>query len=371
MTQRRFVRTAFSAACVAGGLGLLPAPPARADTIWLQSGTGKPIALQNVKVQGAQDENLTFITAAGVSNTKPLEHIPLIKMDDEPAFSAAEEAFSKGDWANAADNYRKALGSTSKDWVKDRSATRLVEAADKSGNFNDAVAGFIELMKTKPAQATQHKPAIPKGQPAQLDPAIALVKQELQDPKLNGDQKTVLLNYLLELYGAKGDTASAQAIIQQLGKSMPADANSPEARRIQADSKLAEAKQEVSQKRYSQAIRVLDSNGPLFTDPTQQAEALYVIAQAKAGAARPDDPDQLKDAALAFMRVVAVCKDMDGKPHVADALLQTATIEEKLKNTKEALALYTQVAAEFRGSPVAGTAQQNAARLSAAGNSKG
>ncbi|HEY2585975.1 MAG TPA: hypothetical protein VGI81_09465 [Tepidisphaeraceae bacterium] len=370
MAQRRSVRTALAAACLAGGLAL-PALPARADTIWLQSGTGKPIALENVKVQGVQDENLTFTTSQGVSTTKPLDHVPVIKMDDEPAFSAAEDAFSKGDWANAADNYRKALASTSKDWVKDRSSMRLVEAADKSGNFNDAVAGFIELMKTKPAQATQHKPAVPKGQPAQLDPAIALVKQELQDPKLNNDQKTVVLNYLLELYGAKGDTASAQAIIQQLGKSMPADANSPEARRIQADSKLAEAKQELSQQRYSQAIQVLDGNGPLFTDPTQQAEALYVIAQSKAGAARADDPDQLKDAALAFMRVAAVCKDMDGKPHVADALLQTAVIEEKLKNPKEALALYNQVAAEFKGSPMAGTAQQNAARLSAAGNAKG
>jgi TolA-binding protein len=370
MGQRQSVRTALAAACLAFGLAL-PAVRAWADTIWLQSGSGKPIALENVKVQGAQDENLTFTTAAGVSNTKPLDHVPLIKMDDEPAFSAAEDAFAKSNWAVAADNYRKAIASTSRDWVKDRSAMRLVEAADKSGNFNDAVAGFIELMKTKPAQATQHKPSIPKGQPAQLDPAIALVKQELQDPKLNSDQKTVLLNYLLELYGAKGDTASAQAIIKQLGKSMPADASSPEARRIQADSKLAEARQELSQKRYSQAIQALESNGPLFSDPLQQADALYVIAQARAGAARPDDPDQLKDAALAFMRVVAVCKDMEGKPHVADALLQTAAIEEKLKNTKEALALYNQVASEFRGSPPAGAAQQNAARLSTAGNPKG
>lgn len=243
---------------------------------------------------------------------------------------------------------------------------RLVEAADKSGNFGDAVAGFIELMKTKPALATQHKPTIPKNQPAQIDPAIALVKQEATDPKLTADQKTVLLNYLLELYGAKGDTASAQGVIQQLGAAMPADANSPEARRIQADSKLAEAKQEVTQRQFPQAIRTLVSSGNLFVDPTQQAEALYVIAQAKEGAARADDPDQLKDAALAYMRVVAVCKDMESKPHVADALFSTAAIEEKLKNPKEAIALYNQVATEFKASPLAATAEQNAARLSAA-----
>lgn len=364
MQYRAILRSAAAGGCLLAALAV----PAVADTVFLQSGTGKPVPLEQVKVEGVQDQNIRFTTAAGVSNTKPLDHVPQIRLDDEPAFTAAEDAFAKGDWAGAADNYRKAIASSTKDWVKDRSSMRLVEAADKSGNFADAVAGFIQLMKTKPALATEHKPTIPRNQPAQLDPAIALVKQESTDPKLTADQKTVLLNYLLEMYGAKGDTASAQAVIQQLGKAMPADANSPEARRIQADSKLAEAKQEVTQQQFPQAIRTLESNGPLFTDPIQQAEALYVIAQAKAGAARPDDPDQLKDAALAYMRVVVVCKDIEGKPHVADALFNTAGIEEKLKNPKEAIALYSQVADEFKASPLAATATQNAARLGAAGN---
>jgi tetratricopeptide (TPR) repeat protein len=352
---------------LAGGCVLVAAAlPAGADTVYLQSGSGKPVALEGVKVQSVQDKSVTFTTAAGVTNTKSLDHIPEIHLDDEPAFTAAEAAFAKGEFPAAADGYRKAISATSKDWVKDRSSMRLVEAADKSGNFGDAVAGFIELMKTKPALASEHKPSIPKNQPAALDPAIALVKQESTDPKLTADQKTVLLNYLLELYGAKGDSASAQAIIQQLGKVMPADANSAGGRHIQADSKLAEANQLLQQHQYPQAVQTLEGSSALFTDPNQQAEALYVIAQSKAGAARPDDPDQLKDAALAFMRVVAVCKDMEGKPHVADALYYTAGIEEKLKNSKEAIALYNQVASEFKASPLAPTAEQNAARLSAA-----
>lgn len=362
MRTQPTLKIALAGACLLAAAAL----PARADTVYLQSGSGKPVALEGVKVQGVQDQNLSFTTAAGVSNTKPLDHIPEIKLDDEPAFSAAEEAFAKGDYAGAADNYRKAIASSSKDWLKDRASLRLVEAADKSGNYSDAVAGFIELMKTKPALATQHKPTIPKNQPAQLDPAIALVKQESTDPKLTAEQKTVLLNYLLELYSAKGDTASAQAIIKQLGSVAPADANSPEARRIQADSKLAESKQELAQRQFTQAIGTLVSSGNLFSDPMQQAEALYVIAEAKAGAARPDDPDQLKDAALAYMRVVAICKNLEGKPHVADALFNTAGIEEKLKNSKEAIALYNQVATEFKASPLAATAEQNAARLAAA-----
>jgi TolA-binding protein len=345
----------------------LPAALAPADTVWLQSSAqGKPLKLENVKVEGVQDDKLTFTAASGTQTTKTLDKIPIIKLDDEPLFSAAEEAFSKGDWAAAGDNYRKAIAATSRDWVKDRSSMRLVDASDKSGNFADAVAGFVELMKTKPALATQHKPAIPKDHPELLDNAIASVKQEALDQRLSSDQKSVLLNYLLELYTAKGDNAGATAVMQQLGKVMPSDASSPEARRIQADGKLTQARQQISQKQYDQAQQSLLASGNLFTDPIQEADALYLIAQAKSGAARPDDPDQLKDAALAYMRVVANFKGMEGQPHVADSLFSTAQIEEKLKNPKEAIALYNQVATEFKNSPLAGAAQQNAARLAAA-----
>jgi len=224
----------------------------------------------------------------------------------------------------------------------------------------------VALMKTKPALATEHKPVIPTGHPELLDPAIETVKQELLDPKLSSDQKTVLLNYLLELYGAKGDSAGASGVMQQLGKVIPTDPNSPEARRIQADGKLTQARQQISQKQFVQATQSLEAAGNLFTDPLQQADALFLIAQAKAAAARPDDSDQLKDAALAYMRVVANFKGTENQPHVAESLFDAAGIEEKLKNTKEAIVIYNQVATEFRTSPLAGAAQQNAARLTTA-----
>ena len=102
-------------------------------------------------------------------------------------------------------------------------------------------------------------------------------------------------------------------------------------------------------------------------EPAQQADALYLLAQAKIAGANSTDPNQLKDAALAFMRAAAVCKSMQGQPHVAESLLQVAAIEEKLKNTKEALALYNQVAAEFKGSPAAAQAQSAAERLTPKG----
>lgn len=362
--HRVYKRSAIAAAL--GGL-VLAAGWAAGDTIWLQSGKGNPIALTNVKVAGVQGEQITFTTQAGTQTSKSLKQVPRIAMDDEPVFSAAEAAFEQGDWAAAIENYRKAAQASTKDWVKDRSSLRLVEAANRGGNFPAACAGFVELLQKNPALANDHKPAVPQGKADQLDPAIAQVKQAEQNPKLTGEQKTVLLNYLVEMYSAKGDTASANAVLAQLGKVAPADANAPGNRKIQADVKLTEARQAMAQKQYGRAIQTLNSSADVFADPQQQIEALFLLAQAREGAAKPEDSNGLKDAALAYMRVVANAKSVDGKPHLAESLLKTAAIEEKLKNPKEALALYNQVAAEFKGSPAAGEAEQGAARLSAAG----
>lgn len=349
----------------------LPAGWAAADTLWIKSGKGNAVALPNVKVTNVADGVLTFTTSSGNQTTRELKQIPVIKLDDEPAFSAAEAAFEAGDWAGAADGYQKAIAASARDWVKDRASQRLIETAAKNGNFADAITGFIELLQKKPAIASQFKPAIPGNQPAAIDAAIAKVKQASQDPKLSTEQKTVLLNYLVDMYAAKGDNQSAAGTLKQLNQVAPADSNTPQARHIQADVKLTDARQAIGQRQYDQAAQALAANSALFTDPQQQADALYLLAQAREGAAKPEDPDQLKDAALAYMRVVANCKSLEGKPHVAESLLRTAAIEEKLKNTKEALALYNQVAAEFKNSPQATQAGQEATRLGAGANSKG
>ena len=343
----------------------LSAGPLLADTVWVKSGKN-PLPFQNVKVTGIQGDQVQFTTSAGRQDSRPIAQVPQLAVDDEPALTAAEEAFVKGDWAGAAENYRKAMQSTTKDWVKSRSSLRLLEAADKSGNFGDAVAGFVDLLQTNPAAANDRKPTIPKGHPEQLDPAIAQVKQASANPQLTGDQKAVLLNYLVELYNAKGDNASAAAVLQQLGKVAPAEASSPANRGIQATVTLTAARQAFANKQYAKTVQTLDGASAAFTDAQQQADALFLLAQAKEALAKPDDADQLKDAAIAYMRVVANFKGMEGKPHVGESLLKVAQIEEKLKNSKEALSLYRQVATEFKGTPAAAQADQDANRLAAA-----
>ena len=108
----------------------------------------------------------------------------------------------------------------------------------------------------------------------------------------------------------------------------------------------------------------MNSGGALFVDPAQRGEALFLLAQSTGATAQ--DTNQLKDAALAYMRVVAACGSLPGKPHVAESLLAAAATEEKLKNPKEALLIYNQMITEFAGTPAATKAKENADRLSAA-----
>ena len=349
---------------VAGAVGLW-ARSALADAVWIQSGTGNPIALGDVKVIGVQDEALVFTAPSGKQTTKPLTQVPQIKLDDEPTFSAAEEAYRARDFKAAVDNYQKALETSTKDWLKDRSALRLVQAANAAGNFPAAVHGFILLVQSKPALATDNKPAVPANNPA-IDRAIAELKQALQNAKIAGDRKTVLNNYLVELYTAKGDTAGAAG---QMAKADPAAANAAanaESQKVAADAKLTEARQAYAQRQYAKAAQVLNAGGGTFTDARQRADALYLLAQSTAAAAAPNDPAQQKDAAIAYMRVVGACDAMPGKPHVAESLMAVGGIMEKLKSDKEAVAIYNQVVAEFPGTPAGTQAKQNADRLAAA-----
>jgi TolA-binding protein len=119
----------------------------------------------------------------------------------------------------------------------------------------------------------------------------------------------------------------------------------------------------LDQKQYEQALKEIEGASGVFNDPDQQTEALYCVAEARAALAK-EDPAALKDAALAYMRVVARAKTARvGSARVPDALLKTAAIQERLGAAKEALLLYQQVADEFKGTDAANRAAEAADRL--------
>ena len=179
---------------------------------------------------------------------------------------------------------------------------------------------------------------------------------------------------------AEKNTAAASAALAELNKLNgmapspgPVDGNSNGSQaggRGRAEAKLNEARVALSQKNYKLVLQTIDGASAIFAEPDQQAEALYTVAEAKSALAGGDDK-ALIDAAIAYMRVVANFKSVPGAPHVADSLIRTAAIEEKLLKPDEALRLYNQVAVEFQGTPAAKDAAEGAARATAAIKAKG
>jgi TolA-binding protein len=357
--RRGFYR---SVAAVLAAWALSPAQLLRADSLLIQSGTGNPIQLGDVKITGITEGAVEFTTGGGRQTSKPLEQVPQITLDDEPTFSAAEDSFHTGQFGPAIENYLKALGTTQKPWLADRIGLRLIQAGDKANNYPAAVNGFVALMQRSPTMAVQNKPAIPADK-SNMDPAIAALKQAVANPKASADQKTALNNYLVEIYNARGDTKAASATLGQMENSSPTGAAvAAENRVVNADLKLTEARQLFAQRQFGKAAQLLDSNGSLFNDPQQRADALYLLAQCTA-ADTSADPNHLKDAALGYMRVVAVCSQLPGKPHVPESLLAVGKLEEQMKNSAEASAVYKQITDEFKNSPAAGPATDALARL--------
>ena len=372
----------------AAGAVLLAATVASADSIWVRTGEATTAQeRKNIKIDRIENGVLHFRAGtAERADERKLDEVVRIAADGEPAFTQAEEAFAAGRWDQAAAAYQKAAGST-KQWVRDRSGVRLVAAAEKSGKFATAVTAWVTLMTRDAGLAARSKPQIPAGaKPGSLDSAVNDIDRALNDSKLTDDQRQTLLAFQMELARANGDAKKAQAIGTRLSRggggatsgSGGATGGAPvggattgvptqRAGEPPAGPNPALALQlaflALDQKQYQQAAKEINGAAVAITDPAQQVDALFVLAEASAGIAR-DDPAALKDAALAYMRVVARAKSAGVTgPRLSEALLKTAMLQERLKSTQEALLLYEQVAEEFKGTEAATRATQAADRL--------
>ena len=368
MTPPRSLRRFRAPALVAAVLLLAPAAPALADVVVAKSGTAQ------INIEGTilRIENGLIVIKAkpsGRETQRKLEDVIKIRLDDEPKFNAAEDAYAANQFPAAATAYQAALGATQREWVKDRALQRLVELAQKTNQYPAAVAAFVEMAKRDPAQAEKAKPKIPAGNPSALTAVIADVRKA-HDGNVKPETRQLLRTYLVDLYLAAGDPKSADALVK--GAPAPAapaaqDAAAPNAADTAAATRaMNEAKIAMAQKDYARVANAIRSNKAAFTDADQQFEALYMLAEAESGAAG-NDPGKLADAAVAYMRVVAHFGNRTSDPRYADALVKAAAIVERLQKPNEALALYNQVATDpkFKNTPAAAEANKAIARLKA------
>jgi hypothetical protein len=339
---------------------LLAAPLTCADTLWIGIGRNA-IEDDGVKIIQVTGDQMTFVSGSGVQSTKPLSQLPQINLDNETSFNAAENAYAAREYNTAITSYQSVLqNSSEKPWILTRAATRLSQCGKTLNRFDAQVVAYTSLLQTDPAAAAQIKPAEPAAHSADLDAALASITQALGNSQLRDPQKSALYSLQLQIDRAKGDTAGVNTALQQLvalGGASDSD---------KALLKLAAAGIAVDSRQYSDAINDIEQNRTLYTEPDQQVDALYILAEARQGAdGTKSDPDTLKDQALAYMRVVTFGSRLPDRPHVAASLYQAGLIEEKLKEPRAAVPLYEQVIRDraFANSPVLSLAQAAVDRL--------
>jgi TolA-binding protein len=375
LTQHRFRLHSLQAALLLS-LILIPVTKASADTIWKNT-----LKYDNIKIDRVDGADLVFVSASGNETRKLLSEITRIAMDDEPALTTAEEAYENKNYPAAIDAYRKAATASARPWVRQRAALRLIDAGTKANDFGASVAGFAALATIDPGAAQKAKPAIPAdATAATLKSAVRDVQNAESATGVTPDQQRVLLNFQIELLTAAHDTDGASAALKQLSglggsapnpgtPGAPAD-DSATVARSRAEEKLNEARVALAQKNYKHAEQVLVVAGDGIVAPDQQDEALFMLAECKAGAAG-DDAQALSDAGIAYMRVYANFRKVQGAAHIPESLMKTAAIEEKLSKPDEALRLYNAVASDYKGTPFARDAAEDAARIAAALKPKG
>jgi tetratricopeptide (TPR) repeat protein len=307
-------------------------------------------------------------------NGREAEHVPLSRVTklvvvNEAVFNTAEDDFVGGKFDAAVDGYQKTVKGSTKGWLKDWSAMRLIDAANKANRFDAAATAYVAALLKDPAAAARVKPAMPEAKSTYIDTAVAEVNSALAGPKLSDEQKQALLTFLVELHRAKGNTKAAGEAVEQLLKISASAGNNPDAKRALADMKLSVARVALDAKDYHKAMDTIQSSRSVFAEPPQQGAAMLAIAEAQFGLARQSkDPLALKDAGLAYMRFVAHFKGQLPASMIADALLKTGMIHEELGEPAAAEALYQQVVREFSGEPAASEAGQNLQRLRASAN---
>lgn len=330
---------------------LLPASLLRADTIVV--GT---LARENVKIMQIKGDKLIY-EINGELRDADISRVTKVVVPADRTLTDAEEAFATQKWDVAVDNYQKCVKSPSKDWVKDWASLRLVEAAGKTGRFDAAVTAYLALIKKDLKLAATAKPTMPDDKSTYLATAATQVEAALRET-LTPDQKKVVLQFALDIYTVQKDATKAAGIAEELIKM--GGANNP-------STVLSLAKFAMDAKNYPKAIAEIEKQRALFTDPANQLDALWILAEAKHALAEPlTDPAErekaMMDSALAYMRVVTHFKDQD-KDKASESLLKVAMIHESLKQTETAQNVYKQVVDEFAGTAAAGKAKAAADRI--------
>jgi TolA-binding protein len=307
-----------------------------------------------------EKDALVFRNAGGNETSRPLDRIAYVQVTNDAALSAGETAFIGRDWNKAIDSYVRVARSTS-DWRARWVGPRLIDAANNAKRFDAAIVGYLALARTDPQLAAARKPALPAKGSQFLEDAVKELETAYRSLTTDAQRQAVLA-LQLDIHTARGDANAVAATLDQLLKLAGPDASAnPANRTMLAGVRLSQARQALQTGDAAKAVQTIRANEALFVDVLQQAEAMFILAEAAGATAT--SPDAKQDAALAFLRVSAHFSDVEGKPYVADSLVKAAALQEQVGDIAGARKLFEQIVAEFPQSPQAASAADALKRL--------
>jgi TolA-binding protein len=354
---------------------MIPAVFCAADSVSIRPADAPhdsaPTVYSGVQVESIESGKIIFRTQTGHDVVKDLSSLVDMNLDDEASFNAAQIDYGASRWDKAVDEYDQTIQKTDKAWLKTFCLPRMTDAADKAGRFDKAAEGYTMLVLSGAASAAQHRPAIPQFGSQYLDAAANTVSNAIDSGNATPQQQTTLLAFLLEIQRARRDASAIDAVASRLaGNPTSGGGSSDVAAAALADAKISEAKAAIAQQRYDDAAKLIDGSRQYFIDTPHQADALYLLAQAREGHAQStNSPDDWKDAAIAYLRVVADFKASPGAPHVSDSLLHAAQILERLNQNDKAMQMYQSILDSYPSAPAAAQARTALERLKAAAKS--
>ena len=199
-------------------VAIIAAPLCAWREAWADEINNRGLITKNVTIDKVEGDKLIYKTQAGAPGERTITDAMRLTITDEPSLVPAEDAFSGGKWADAVDGYQKVLRSTSKAWLKDYAAIRLLKAGDKSERFDAVVTGYIHLLVKDPVAAKDLKINFPsdpantylKTAATQVDTAYAAEK----DP---GRQMSLDV-FRMNIARAMKDEATTLKIAERLSK---------------------------------------------------------------------------------------------------------------------------------------------------------
>jgi tetratricopeptide (TPR) repeat protein len=347
-------------------LSLPLALASHADDLYVRSGAqAAELKLSNITVRQVKDGELYYTINTREAH-RNIADISRLEINGEQKFNDAEKAFAearaakdeavaKSKYADAVTGYTSTLGSTNKPWMKDYASIRMQTAAPRSGRFDAAVTAWKAMVDKDPVSAVKSKPSLEGIDPkSQYLAAAARELTSFVNSTTKPDAKRAFLDLLGDVQTVMGDAEGAVKTAEQ----RVALGGTPEE---VAELAIKLAAIDVANKKYDAALeRIAKANLAALPD-NARGDAAFLTAESKAGKAGASPaPDQLKDIAIDYMRVVA---GYPSNANTAQALLKVAEIHESLKEPETAAKIYQQVTREHPNTPAAQAAQTALQRL--------